>query len=255
MLHYIYLGYGYQSDYKTKVELIKKVGFDGVFVFWHEQLLEELCNYIRKQNLDIESIHMPFKTCNELWKDTPMGEDYCQLMINGINEASKLNIKTIVMHISSGNEPPEMSNIGIERINKILKVCEEKQVNLALENLRRLDYLDKIYESCQSHYLKFCFDSGHANAFTKNIYQFEWEKYQNKLICVHLHDNDGYSDLHKLPFTGNIDWQFVGSKFKEINYQGPLTLEVVNKHQLEINEELYIKKAKTVLEKIEEYIK
>ena len=29
---------------------------------------------------------------------------------------------------------------------------------------------------------------------------------KDRLISLHLHDNDGYGDQHKLPFSGTVDW-------------------------------------------------
>lgn len=247
--HNIYIDYGYKSTYQEKIALIKQYGFDGVFIFDHEET-DFLVEKLRETNLEIEAIHLPFRNCNVLWIEGIEGEQYTQAMINGILKAAKYDIPTVIMHITS-KIPPAFSEIGLNRIRKILEYAEKYQVYLALENLRRLDYLDAIYENIDHPYLKFCFDAGHANAFTKNIDVFDLKKYQDKLICVHLHDNDGEQDLHKLPFDGNIDWQILMNKFREINYQLPLTLEGVNKHQLELDEEEYIKRAKEALVKIE----
>ena len=249
--HYIYIDYGYDSSYDDKIKLIKKNGFDGVFIFYNENN-DDLVKKLKEANLEIEAIHLPFKNCNSLWIEGKDGDNYTREMINGILAANKYGIKNVIMHISS-KTPPPINEIGFIRINKILEYAQKYQVNLALENLRRLDYLDAIYDNVNCQYLKFCFDSGHANAFTNNIKNFKFEKYKDKLACVHLHDNDGLNDLHKLPFDGNIDWKVLVEEFKKIDYNLPLTLEGVNKHQLDLNEEEYITRAKNVLEKINSY--
>ena len=48
---------------------------------------------------------------------------------------------------------------------------------------------------------------------------------KNKILAVHLHDNDQSSDLHLLPFDGTIDWDKLLKHLKNANYQGPVTLE------------------------------
>ena len=65
--------------------------------------------------------------------------------------------------------------------------------------------------------------------------------YGDKLICTHIHDNFGVTqpgnihtrdDLHRLPFDGNLDWQWYGKRIKEIGYKGPLTLELSSKSKI-----------------------
>lgn len=246
MKHILYFDYGYQSNDLEKIKLIRQVGFDGVFLFWDENL-GDLVDNLFKAKLIIETLHLPFDNCNELWVPGDAGEAYVDLMKKGILDAKRYRIPTVIFHVSSKLNPPAYNDLGLERFKSILAVAEACQVNIALENLRKLDYLDFLYENIDSNYLKFCFDSGHANAFTKNIDNFPWEKYQDKLICVHLHDNDGLDDLHDLPFEGNINWKKLMKKFKQINYQGPLTTEVVVKDN-NIDELTKLKKIKSSLE-------
>ena len=42
--------------------------------------------------------------------------------------------------------------------------------------------------------------------------------------CTHLHDNAG-NDSHQLPMTGDIRWSETVSAFKEIGYNGVLSIE------------------------------
>lgn len=251
MKHYLCLDYGYNSSYLDKIKLIQKNNFDGVFLLWNENF-EETVKLSKDANLDIETIHLPARECNNIWLENDEG--YTDIIIQGVRDAAKHGIKTVIFHVSSKDNPPAYNQIGIDRLKSILKVCEEGKVNFALENLRRLDYLDYVYQNLNSQYLKFCYDSGHANAFTKNIENFPWEKYQDKLCCIHLHDNDGLGDKHQIPFSGNINWEKLMKKLKEINYEGPLTCEAVIKNP-EISEEEYVYNIKQALEKLEKYIK
>jgi sugar phosphate isomerase/epimerase len=43
--------------------------------------------------------------------------------------------------------------------------------------------------------------------------------------CTHIHDNDGISDCHTLPYYGTIDWESVMKAFAEIGYEGNLNYE------------------------------
>lgn len=220
--------YSLYKDIDKKISMIKKAGFEGVFLFCDRTANKSLMAKFEKNNLKVETLHLPYQDiCNNLWVKGLKGERYKRTMIKGVKKAHRLNVKTVIMHISSGNNPPELNVRALDRINQILEYCEKYKINLALENLRRLDYLDYIYDNCKSEYLKFCFDSGHANAFTKNIETFPWDKYKDKLQCLHLHDNLGDFDDHILPFTGNINWKHLINDLNKINYKGNLTLEVI----------------------------
>ena len=52
-------------------------------------------------------------------------------------------------------------------------------------------------------------------------------KYGERLKALHIHDNDGNSDQHAIPFDGNIDMDRFVSKLKELEYYGMITLEVM----------------------------
>lgn len=250
---YIFLEYGLTSNYDEKLDLIKKCGFDGVFLEYRDNL-EEIVNIVRNHNVEIETVHLPFNKTNELWVDCQEGEDFKNLLIEGIKKAGKLNIKTVIVHTARGKNPPEISSIGLNRFKEMVKVCEENNVTMAIENIQRLDYLDYIFDNIKSNNLKYCFDCGHANCYTNNIEVYPFDKYKDKMICTHLHDNDGKGDLHTFIFTGTINWEKLMHKFKEINYQGPLTLEVLTNNMHIDNEEKFVKDLKEQLDKLEQMI-
>ncbi|HOA79019.1 MAG TPA: sugar phosphate isomerase/epimerase family protein [Bacilli bacterium] len=253
MKHNIYLYYGFSSSIERKIELIKKHRFQGVFLFWDEGFPVAF-EKVREAGLEIETVHLPFDRCNDLWIDGDVGEKYAETMITAIAEIAKAEIPTVIFHISGSDNPPPFNELGVKRLSRILRACEDARINLALENLRRLDYLDYVYSRLESDYLKFCFDSGHANAFTRNIENFPWEKYGEKLICVHLHDNNGLFDQHLVPFTGNINWRLLAEDLKKVGYKGPLTSEAVFNNGSPEQEEEFVIAVKKALEEIDRYI-
>lgn len=77
-----------------------------------------------------------------------------------------------------------------------------------------------------------CFDTGHANVFGKNLRE-EIKIYGKYLKVLHIHDNDGHTDSHQLPYsfssdkTGECttDWSGFLLGLREINYSGVLSFE------------------------------
>jgi L-ribulose-5-phosphate 3-epimerase len=124
-------------------------------------------------------------------------------------------------------ELPADYTVGIERMKRIIETAERLNVNIAVENMSRPEYLDCIFRNIQSERLGFCFDSGHCNVFTPEIDFLSL--YGDKLIALHLHDNNGTEDWHSLPFSGSINWGDIANKLKAISYNGAIALEVENK--------------------------
>ena len=48
----------------------------------------------------------------------------------------------------------------------------------------------------------------------------------DRIACLHLHDNNGISDQHRLPTAGSIDWADVFDALDEIGYSGWYNLEL-----------------------------
>jgi sugar phosphate isomerase/epimerase len=99
-------------------------------------------------------------------------------------------------------------------------------VNVAFENLRRLGYLKYILSHVDSPRAGFCYDSGHHNCRTPN--EDLLSQYGSRLMALHLHDNDGSDDQHRLPFDGTTDWSATMRRIAQSGYKGALALEATN---------------------------
>jgi len=128
------------------------------------------------------------------------------------------------MHVTGSDNPPPYSQLGLDRFKQLAEKAEKAGITIALENVWRLEYLDYIFDNIKSDKLKFCYDSGHENCFTHGADCLS--KYGDKLAALHLHDNDGLNDQHILPFGGNVNWDRIMTKIKELNYRGVLALEI-----------------------------
>lgn len=233
---YINFNYKYDSSTDNRIHLLEEIGFDGVFIY-SQYNPSVYIEKILKSSLKIETLHLPYKKIvngkcvdskhvNVLWSGGYEADCYTQSLINEIRFANSYGIKSVVMHVTGGDNPPMIKQGSIQYFEKILNECEKLGIVLCLENLRRLDYLEYIFDNLKSQYLKFCFDSGHANSMTKNIENFPWEYLGNKLHCLHLNDNDGSNDSHCIPLDGNIDWVQLIKTIHVYNNKLPLTLEV-----------------------------
>ena len=224
--------------YSEALPLIKKAGFDCYFSNISRNGSEALRDMKRigdELGLSLEFIHAPFGGINNMWL---AGLDYLKIY-NGMKEsidiAAELDIPYVIMHVSSGWECPEITEIGLARFDSLVEYAIEKGVVLAFENLRRvgiLAYFVDRYRKIDN--VRFCYDSGHEHCYTKHI---RWmDIFQNKMIATHIHDNTSRPDYdesfdpdyHFLPFDGTMDYERMMRDFDKYGFEGALVLEVNN---------------------------
>lgn len=217
---------------EERFRLIKQAGFDSVFLWWGDEYKEvdgpkeQHPDLARGQGLILENVHLPYWEANELWTDSLKSDELVEVYAKGINGCAEHGIPTAVMHITRGSEPPPMNPKGMERIKMLVELAEKGNVNIALENLRKPEYLEYLLSGIDSDRLGFCYDSGHENCYTKG--EDFLPKYGSRLMTMHLHDNDGTEDQHLIPGEGDIDWQAMVQKLDAAQNTGALTFEVTN---------------------------
>ena len=226
--------FGYNLSLLDRMQVIKEAGFSGIMLLWADYFDKDyklFPEYARNAGLYIENAHAPYLNANHLWEDTIDGQEAYQEIITCLEDCAAYNIPTLVMHPENkkGTETVSLPcdfSIGIERMKRIVDTAERLNVNIAVENMSRPEYLEHIFQDIQSERLGFCFDSGHCNVFTPGVNFLSL--YGDKLMALHLHDNDGVDDWHSLPFSGNIKWNDIADKMSHIPYYGAIALEVGN---------------------------
>lgn len=104
-----------------------------------------------------------------------------------------------------------------EFLDSIAPMAKEMGITLCVENLydsigghlvegpccdakKAAERIDRMNDRYHAEVLGFCFDTGHAN-----LVGIDFEKFMttlgHRLKVLHIHDNDGISDLHQIPFT------------------------------------------------------
>lgn len=246
----IFSWFGFSIPMEVRLKMIKDAGFDGVLLWWGDENIDvdgpkavqpELA---RRNGLFIENVHTPFEGINSIWLDNLDGMDFEKKLLDCIINCSEYGIPTAIVHISQTIAPPPVNNIGLDRIRRLVDTAERLSVNIALENLRRPDYLDFVFSNIQSQRLGFCYDSGHENCYSKGTDLLT--KYGSKLMALHLHDNDESDDQHVIPGEGTIDWEALVAKLDETGYSGMIALEVRNefsKIEKKNDSEIFLKHA------------
>lgn len=255
MKKYISFYYGYQSNYNSRISMIKDTGFDGVMALYkYSKTFFQECDALQKSGLVIDSLHLPFHgIVNKLWLSENQSSKFINEMQDGIDYAASIGIDKVTIHTSATKLPPPKKSIAIERINNLCEYAEQKKVRICIENLRRKDYFLYIMNNVSNNNCKICFDVGHMNAFwAGRMNSFGASVDMQKVICCHLHDNNGIFDSHLPPYDGSINWSEVNHFLKIMALDG-LTAEVfANKKTIRTTAEYaYLKHVYNALRRIE----
>ena len=145
-------------------------------------------------------------------------------------------------------DPKFMHDMSFEIYNKILVYAKEFGVIVANETLgdappqKCCDFFGSTDEFIMTYnriiavgdnakYFKMCLDPGHTNKATRFYDNPKPPKavrmMGGNIVCLHLNDNDTFTDQHKIPFTGTIDWADLFNALDEIGYSGVYNMEIV----------------------------
>lgn len=137
----------------------------------------------------------------------------------------------------------EFFSINLPLYKNLLGAAETYGIKILCENLLWGPSLDpvvmsKLEDELNSPCFGWCFDVGHANVFDIAAADL---KGLNPPSSLHIHDNNGgkegdrerrhasmYTDLHLLPFDGNINWMAFAHALHDIGYKGDFVLEATN---------------------------
>ncbi len=226
----IYFGFKDENSHEERIKLIKEAGFDSIisnndkkFKDQNGSLKSQIKNF-KKYGIRPSSLHMSYnqKDLPEFFKDSKMAKKMERRLKHDVKLAKKYNFSCVVVHLNC-NEPSR--EVGFERIRRILKLCEKKNIPLAIENVEDPDTFKALFNEIEHPYLKMCYDSGHNNCIDPD---FDYlTNYTDKIICLHLHDNAGKNDDHTLNKYGTINWDEVASKLAKVPNELVLDYELL----------------------------
>lgn len=177
------------------------------------------------------SIHAPFCDINIASLNERIRESSVMEIINMVEYAVNMNIRTITFHpgLYSMAVPDmeEKSIMSAKRSIRMLdRISEEYGVNMALENMPSMPFMlghtaQEMSDLIEGTGMPICFDIGHAN--TVGQIDEIIDVLGDRIINIHVHDNDGTADKHMTVGDGNIDFAAVLGKLRR--YTGNYIIE------------------------------
>ena len=143
------------------------------------------------------------------------------LVQNRIEMTARLGGQTVVMHAHAGFMDPLRRSL-----DELQPIAKRHGVRIAIENEDEFAAPRKLFSEYPPEFLGLCYDSGHGNIAGRRGLA-ELATLIDRLIALHLHDNDGTSDQHKLMFTGTVDWPQLAQLIARSSYRQCVSSESV----------------------------
>jgi sugar phosphate isomerase/epimerase len=185
---------------------------------------------------DLElTVHAPFVDINIASPSPALRRTILKRLEKSVSYAGKLGCRLWVFHPGqrtgvSHFYPGLDWQLNIESMHSLLKTARKHEVDIAIENVPEpFPFLMKSVEDFSHFYDEFdddlglVLDVGHAN-INRQIKDF-MTRFSEKIVHVHVSDNDGTSDAHLGIGYGTIDWEGVADALKKVEYNNVIMLE------------------------------
>ena len=217
---------------------------------------EEIKATAKKYGLRFGQFHAPFPTYNP--RNPLCGENMKMACRKSIEITAACGCDTIVIHpcfaweIDRPLDPEEEWKVNIDFYSSFIPTLKKCGVKCCLENMFITDgksgksyaavcsciptacrYIDTLNEIAGEKLFGFCLDTGHLQIVGGDL-EFAVRELGDRLIALHVHDNDGMHDDHNTPYAGGITrWERFFKGLREVGYQGNMNFEtggVVNRY-------------------------
>lgn len=199
---------------------------------------------LRAQRQQIEEAGITVYQTHGPWRYPPRDflpeerQERFEKMARAIHGTALLGAKYIVIHplmpfgTGGDQDAAELLRINVDFFRRLCAVAEKEGVFICLENMpfsdfplsspwQILDAVKKIDHPC----MRVCLDTGHCVVKNEDLGEAVRLLGREYLCTLHVHDNNGRSDQHLLPYHGKADWDGFALSIREIGYQGVLSLE------------------------------
>jgi len=216
---------------EARLRQCARAGFNGIH--WCEDMWEgksyddaavaRIAALMQANGLSFLSMHSPFPADADMQSGDPMARARgIALVQNRLAATAALGGHCLVIH-SVDKQPQVMPNL-IQSLDRLADTCRKTGVVLAIEAFCEAGAAP-LFERYPRAVAGFCYDTGHCNIQMPPTLSL-LESFGERLCELHLHDNYGKEDDHRLPFDGTVDWPYVTGVLARRGYSRPLTLEI-----------------------------
>ena len=224
-----------RKDIIKEIEWIGKNKFDFVDLYLEEDAATPEKIDVKKVKNALKKYKLEAITGHTAWY-LPIGSPIKSIRTAAILESkryfevfSKLGVKFVTIHANwpGGMFSPKAGiKFQVDSLKKLVLEGKKAGIEVMYEPTEKpydsFENVSKILHAIPKLHLHL--DIGHANLYGNSPEEFI-KKFHKRLKHVHMHDNDGYDDLHLPMGAGNIDWKTL-IPFLKKHYNKTITLEV-----------------------------
>ncbi|MBE6608918.1 MAG: sugar phosphate isomerase/epimerase [Ruminococcaceae bacterium] len=230
---------------KKSFDIFAEAGFDGMD--FNNDVIEyatlehdkdfylDLKKYAEEKGITMCQAHAPFPSS---YVEEEKSAKRFEEIVQGMKNASYLGVPMIVVHpcthldYSAEGNADVLFEYNLDFYRKLIPYAKEFGIKIAIENIgldsvtSSPERLNKLYDTLNDPVFTICFDVGHS--LLEKVDPAEAIRaIGDRLVngCTHIHDNNGISDTHTLPYYGNIEWESVMKALADIGYKGNLSYE------------------------------
>lgn len=225
--------YGYRADklhysLSAMADFAAEAGFDGVdlsldsYDRFDEFLVMVLYSFrlrCDRLGLSVPTCHLPFYMPDP--DDKTAMARFAREQTEALDTAARLSIPTAVIHpiVRHGSTCSEAAWLreNVDYLSPLAGLAARKGVTLCIENMTGIPYPgapgEAVFGSRPEDVAALadrlgaavCWDFGHAHLSGLDQ-SASLAVIGGRLKTVHIHDNDGIHDTHRIPFDGTVDW-------------------------------------------------
>jgi len=252
----IFHWFGYILPFEERTKLIKYAGYDYVMLWWEDEYYPytvsrtELNKILYYYDLKLDNVHLPFDNINNLWSESSSERNYhVNIVKRWLNECKDSGAETVVIHAVQGDNNVFKYSNGYDSFKKIITEAENIDIKVAVENTQMFHYNEFILKEIESPNAGFCYDSSHDFVNGGSMGEI-LDKWKNKLMAVHLSDNDGICDRHWIPGKGHVNWEKIINIIERTNIKSFSMETYPYKEEKNMQPSEFLDKAKNCLETV-----
>ena len=221
---------------------IKAAGFDGVdFSFYRgpDMLGEDYLKNAQETKARLErcslvchQAHAPYEF--RFGEAMDCENPHYLAVVRAMEYASILGAEQIIVHglkVPGGPYSEESYEVNRDYYQSLAPYCRKFGIRIGVENLittifPRPELLNRVMAALDPACFVTCMDLGHALVAGMATEDYLAGLTPGILKALHIHDNDGTSDQHRLPYLGNVNWDAVMKGLAAYGYSGDFTMEL-----------------------------
>lgn len=217
-------------------------------------LMKEYADAAEKYGVEFGQFHAPFPA---YYPRKPAATEIAREMIRkSIELCGKAGCPYIIVHpcFDGSARFPSLTKeqeyqINIEFYSSLIPLLKKYNVVCCLENMWGQDwkskkiyfgscsdmreacrYIDELNAIAGEKRFGFCLDIGHLLLLGLDPC-YAIEELGDRLVTLHVHDNDGNGDDHTLPYLGVCNWERVIKGLRKVGYKGTFNMETLGFNQ------------------------